>query len=335
MTRLSVLTAAIVLAGAGAAAQAKGNAPAAPAFVDSSPHRSYYIEGHARLECLDWGGDGPPLVMVHDLGDSPHIFDDLANQLRGTYHLYAYARRGHGRSSSPIAPYDDLTLLDDLRGVLEDLRLKHTSLLGWGMGGDEITAFAVKYPDHVDKLIYLDAGYDWSTTSFYKPFQKVLSVNTPSATTVKSLDSLRAWYQEAWLGSVPWTNGLEAYLRDVAHLDEEGHPQPVPNPMVFSALFTTMGGWRRDYKKVQAPTLALYASTYYPTERKNPALSQQLREFEQNTMVPFRRESIERIQKELRNVTVRELANRTHMSIGIAAPDSLAAIISAFLGTPP
>jgi len=334
MTRLTTFAVCLLLALPAAVARGQGTpAPDASAWSDSSPHRVYFISGRAiQLQCLDWGGHGPAIVMVHGLGDSPHIFDDLANRLRQHFRVYAYARRGHGRSDAPLAPYDDITLIDDLLQVIDGLRLQRTSLIGWGMGGNEVTAFAGRYPDRVNKIIYLDGGYDWSTSSFFKAFHKIMSVNTPNPAALRSIDSLRVWWHAAWLGSdAPWTNGLEAYLRDVAHLDMYGHVSPVPTPQVYWAVSTTMGTWRREYKKVQAPALALYASTFFPTDRSDPVLAKQLRDFEQNTMVPFRRASIERIQKELRNVKVVEMPNRTHMSIGTEDVDSLAAMIGAFV----
>ena len=43
---------------------------------------------------------------------------------------------------------------------------------------------------------------------------------------------------------------------------------------------------------------------------------------------------MERIQRELRNVKVQEIAGRTHMAIGVEQPDSLAAAIREFLLAP-
>jgi hypothetical protein len=47
-----------------------------------------------------------------------------------------------------------------------------------------------------------------------------------------------------------------------------------------------------------------YTSTaivlFFPSERNDAALAQKLRDFDQNTMVPFRRAGMERIQRELR-----------------------------------
>ena len=64
-----------------------------------------------------------------------------------------------------------------------------------------------------------------------------------------------------------------------------------------------------------------YTSTvivfFFPSERNDAALAQKLRDFDQNTMVPFRRASVERIQRELRNVKVQQLPDRTHMAIAV------------------
>jgi hypothetical protein len=64
-----------------------------------------------------------------------------------------------------------------------------------------------------------------------------------------------------------------------------------------------------------------YTSTaivfFFPSERNDAALAQKLRDFDQNTMVPFRRASMERIQRELRNVKVQQFPDRTHMAIAV------------------
>ncbi|HUL02044.1 MAG TPA: alpha/beta hydrolase [Gemmatimonadales bacterium] len=342
MTRFSACAVSVLIAaGYPAAASSQMGYPTTPyghdsSWIDPAPHRSYFVNVRGvNLNCIDFRGSGPPILMIHGLGESPHIFDDLAMRLKDRYHIVAYARRGHGMSDSPIAPYDDQTLVQDVRELLSELRFPHAILIGWGMGGDEITSFAAKYPDKVDKLVYIDAGYDWSSPSFYKPFGKILAVNTPGPT-YTSLDSLRAWYQRAWVGNAPWTSGLEAFLRDVMQLDRMGRPHPAPSGQAYGALTTTLSTWRREYKGVRAPALAIYASSYFPTDRTDPVLAAQLRDFEENTMVPFRRSSIERIQRELKNVKVVEIPDRTHISIGTQGVDSLAAIIDQFLsGSPP
>src|SRR5262245_51209687 len=203
------------------------------AWTDSSPHRSEFVEVNGvRLYYLDWGGVGRNLVLIHGLTDSPHIFDDFAPLLRDRFHVVAYARRGHGRSDSPSGPYDQHTLVEDLRQLLDRLDISRTSLLGWSMGGNEETEFAGRYPERVDKLVYLEAAYDWS----YSKYQSDFPALSPTASDLQSLDAYRVWYRRTWFGDTPWTSGLEAYLRDITTVAADGSVHPVPSGQVLDAL---------------------------------------------------------------------------------------------------
>ena len=305
-------------------------------WIDKSPHRSAFVEGDGvRLNYLDWGGSGPPLVMIHGIANSPHIFDDLAPRFTDHFRVLAYARRGHGRSDAPAGPYDSEALVSDLHHLLDNLGIERAYLLGWSMGGDEITEFAGRYPERVEKLVYLEGGYDWSDPAFFAPFGKILSVNSADPAVLASLDDLRTWYHAAWIGNdVAWTSALEAFLRDAVRIDSNGAVSPVPSLKVFEALLNTLGTWRRDYSKVRAPALALYGTAFFPTDRSDKELAQKLRDFEQNVMQPFRRASMDRIRRKLANVRVEEISDRNHMSIGVVAPDALASSIREFLLSP-
>jgi alpha-beta hydrolase superfamily lysophospholipase len=85
-------------------------------YTDASPHKSAFARVNGvSLNYLDWGGDGPALVMMHGIGDDPHVFDDLASLLHDRFRIIAYARRGHGLSDAPPGPYDAATLAEDFR----------------------------------------------------------------------------------------------------------------------------------------------------------------------------------------------------------------------------
>jgi hypothetical protein len=92
-----------------------------------------------------------------------------------------------------------------------------------------------------------------------------------------------------------------------------------------------LGTWQRNYMQVQAPALAIYASTFFPRDHSDAALAQKLRTFEQDVMVPFRQASMKRIRRELPGLTVLELAGRTHMSVDVERPDELGAAVRDFL----
>ncbi len=58
-------------------------------------------EPGVKIEVLDWGGSGPPLVLLAGLGAAAHNFDSFAFALRPSFHVYAISRRGYGGSSAP------------------------------------------------------------------------------------------------------------------------------------------------------------------------------------------------------------------------------------------
>src|SRR5262245_21873146 len=95
---------------------------------------------------------------------------------------------GHTRcpSSAPIHrtvrpktatenPYALATLVDDLRLVMEQLKISKTSLVGWSTGGNEITEFATKHPERVERLVYLEGAYDWGNEAFMKEYDRRFS----------------------------------------------------------------------------------------------------------------------------------------------------------------
>lgn len=324
-----------ILAGLAAVVALAQHAPAQAgmgAWSDPFPHRSEYVVANGvRLNYLDWGGTAPALVLIHGLADSPHVFDDFASSLRARFHVVAYARRGHGQSDAPAGPYDQATLVEDVRQLLDRLGIVRASLLGWSMGGNEITAFAAKYPERVEKLIYLEAGYDWSDSTFQTQFRPP----EPDEETLRSLDAYRVWFRRTWFGDVPWTPGLEAYLRDVVRIDSAGGVQPIPAGAVLDSLVASNASSSREYAKVRAPVLALYASSFLPVDRDAPGRNNAREEWEDRVMRRFRRASIERVRREISNVVVRDVPNTAHMSIIAGAPDTVASVITTFLRTGP
>ncbi len=63
--------------------------------IDSSKHevRFVTVEPGVRLEVLDWGGNGLPVVLLTELGDNAHVLDHFAEKLTHKYHVYGITRR--------------------------------------------------------------------------------------------------------------------------------------------------------------------------------------------------------------------------------------------------
>lgn len=57
------------------------------------------MDKDVRLEVLDWGGSGRPVILVAGGGNTARVFDEFAPKLAASYHLYGITRRGLGAST--------------------------------------------------------------------------------------------------------------------------------------------------------------------------------------------------------------------------------------------
>ena len=140
-----------------------------PVWHDPSPHREEFVNvaENVRLEVLDWGGFGRALVLLAGLGNTAHIFDDVAPKLTSDYHVYAITRRGYGASSVPESGYGADRLGDDVLVVLDALDINRPVLAGHSIAGEELSSVGTRHPERIAGLIYLDAaqGYAYDPPS--------------------------------------------------------------------------------------------------------------------------------------------------------------------------
>ena len=134
---------------------------------ETSPHTVSFVtvDTNVKLEVLDWGGSGRPLILLAGLGDTAHVFDHFALQLTPTYHVYGITRRGFGASSAPAPAngnYSADRLGDDVLAVIEALHLNRPVLVGHSIAGEELSSVGSRYPDKVAGLIYLEAAYAYA-----------------------------------------------------------------------------------------------------------------------------------------------------------------------------
>lgn len=131
-----------------------------PTPEDKSPHESKFVTvGKVKLHYLDWGGTGGALVFLPGAGDTAHAFDQMAPKFTDKFRVLGLTRRGYGESGKPEKGYDVETLTNDVRALVDHLKLKKVHLIGHSLGGNEMFRFAIKYPRRTLKLVFLDAGY--------------------------------------------------------------------------------------------------------------------------------------------------------------------------------
>ncbi len=98
---------------------------------------------------------------------------------------------------------------------------------------------------------------------------------------------------------------IEAYLRESVLIRADGSVQPRIPQAVMSALFAAL--WTnppRDYRRVRAPALAIFAASMLDLHIADGERRQQASAWEQRYMAPFRVKSIARVRRELAGVQV-------------------------------
>ena len=112
------------------------------------------------LEYRDWGGDGPPIVLLTGLGNSAAVFDDLAPRLTAGHRVIGLTRRGYGASTITEDGYDVATRVADDLAALDALGIDRALIVGHSIAGDEMTGIARTRPELPVGLVYLDAAFD-------------------------------------------------------------------------------------------------------------------------------------------------------------------------------
>jgi pimeloyl-ACP methyl ester carboxylesterase len=312
--------------------QAVGHPSGDPlAWSDPASHKStFVISNGVRLHYLDWGGNGPTLILVHGFGDNPHYFDDLAPAFTDRFRVVAYARRGHGQSDAK-GPYDGATLAEDLRGLMDGLGVAKAHLAGHSMGGNEITAMAGAHPERVGRIVYLDGAYDWSDPAFVTAFKSLPPIYTaPPADALASITAYKAYQERVWWPGVADPRRFEAYVREMVTIQPDGRVRPRMVEGAIQALADTLLTDRRDYTKVRSPALAIYATTFFELRTGDPALLAENRTLEEEHLVPFRSASIERVRRELPAIEVLSVPG-THVDFFFNSREQVVSAMQKFL----
>ena len=106
----------------------------------------------------DWGS-GKPVLFSHGWPLDADMWDSQLNFLaeRG-YRVIAFDRRGFGRSDQPWEGYNYDTFASDINDLITTLDLRDVTLVGFSMGGGDVTRYIGRYGnDRVKALVLLGA----------------------------------------------------------------------------------------------------------------------------------------------------------------------------------
>jgi non-heme chloroperoxidase len=250
---------------------------APPSWRDPSPHavRFVTVEKGVRLEALDWGGSGSPVVLLAGGGNTAHVFDEFAPKLTSDHHVYGITRRGFGASgfSTSDDPHDRLR--DDVLAVIDALKLKRPVLVGHSIAGAELSAVATSHPDRIAGLVYLEAAYPYAFESANGPSMKEFQISGPRAPRPTDADLASFGSLQKWDADVYGYRTPESEFHRTWDSDSSGRPRKerdFPGAQSFMAIMTGTN----SFTKIPVPLLAIFASPHIPenwiAKSTNPAV---------------------------------------------------------------
>lgn len=99
------------------------------------------------------GGDGAPMVLLHNLGEFAALWTGVTPELMRTHRVVAPDLPGHGATGVPDGPLDVDRTLTWLGALIEETCPSPPVLVGRGLGGAIAARFVIDQGDRVERLV--------------------------------------------------------------------------------------------------------------------------------------------------------------------------------------
>ena len=230
------------------------------AWRDPSPHQTRFVEVEpsVRLEMLDWGGSGPPVVLLACY-ISAHAYDEIAPKLTNQFHVYGITRRGIGASDKPASGYAVQQSANDVIEVLEALQVRKALVVGHSCAGQILTMLTARHSDRLLGLVYLDGASDPTMTAadvgapMPDPRMLPSPIKPRSAPDNTSFEALRASQRRDRGWAFP-----EGELRQQFAANPDGSVGAAQLSPTIRRAITIDARIKPDYSHVKVPVLAIY-----------------------------------------------------------------------------
>ena len=112
-------------------------------------------------------GAGTPVVFVHEYAGDWRSWEPQLRHFGQRYRAIAYNARGYPPSDVPdnVAAYSQHRAADDIRSILDHLKIDRAHIVGLSMGGFATLHFGFRHPTRARSLVVAGCGYGAETES--------------------------------------------------------------------------------------------------------------------------------------------------------------------------
>src|SRR5437588_4223788 len=106
-------------------------------------------------------GAGHPVVFVHEFAGDYRSYETQLRYFSRRYRCIAYNARGYPPSDVPddFHRYSQERARDDIKSVLDALKIEKAHVVGISMGGFAVLHFGFAYPERATSLVVAGCGY--------------------------------------------------------------------------------------------------------------------------------------------------------------------------------
>jgi pimeloyl-ACP methyl ester carboxylesterase len=211
-----------------------------------------------RLHIREWPGSGDPILLLHGLASSSHIWNLVGPRLASAgRRAVAYDQRGHGRSGKPSRGYGFDRTTADARAVIRSLRLGRPVVVGHSWGANVALELAVRHPRSVSGVVLVDGGFLSLRERFgWSAAREALAPPRISGTPVTEA---LGWVHRELGRSLRVTAAIEGVFLSLMRVDREGRIHPRLSRANHLRILRAL--WEQDtsalLRRVRVPTLVL------------------------------------------------------------------------------
>ncbi len=110
---------------------------------------NYQLEGPA---------NAPVVTLSHSLATNLSLWESQIPALTSRYRVLRYDTRGHGGTDAPEGPYTLDQLTEDVRALLQALKISRTHFIGLSMGGMIGQILGLEHPQMLHSLVLSDTS---------------------------------------------------------------------------------------------------------------------------------------------------------------------------------